>query len=183
MSCHNEAIETITKGIFTLEIFQDDSHTRPDKDMDCAGELIRVRDRLEDLTSRELIKRYGNIVFERIDNSDRWEKWYWTIDRDTWIKEWGKGKAGKDGAKKYAKGIVEMFDQWINGEIYGYVVSALVETDSDGDPDPNGEKEEKDSCWGFYGMDHVMKEGKSVLSDYVKQETEAQAFEAGAMAL
>jgi hypothetical protein len=39
------------------------------------------------------------------------------------------------------RGEVETMDQYISGEVYGFVVK-----DQDG--------EEQDSCWGFYGDDH-----------------------------
>lgn len=172
-----QPIETITDGNFKLEIFQDEYINRPDKDMDCAGELLQTRYRIDSDGPRELIRAHGNIVFEHIE-SDRCFHSYWVIDRKTWEKEWGKGKAGKDKAKAYADGMRKTFLQWMNGEIYGYVVS--VRTDGPCDCD---EWETKESVWGYYGMEDVMKEGKSVLDACIKEEKEVIDFEHNGMAL
>ena len=57
--------------------------------------------------------------------------------------------------QKVVKGLsgeVETYAQYLTGDIYGYVVK-----------DEKGE--EQDSCWGYYGMDAVLEEAKSVI-DY-----------------
>lgn len=48
----------------------------------------------------------------------------------------------------YLQGEVEIYDQYLRGDIYGFVA-----TDSTG--------EEVDSCWGFYDKDEMIKEAKS----------------------
>lgn len=56
-------------------------------------------------------------------------------------------------AEKAAKIIeleVEVYDQYLRGDVYGYVIV-----------DEN--ENELDSCWSFYGLDYVIKEGKDVL--------------------
>lgn len=47
--------------------------------------------------------------------------------------------------KKYLRGEVETYDQYLRGVVYGF---KIVEVDEDGD-----ETEVLDSCWGFYGDD------------------------------
>lgn len=54
------------------------------------------------------------------------------------------------------KGFVESWSQWLNGEIYGYVIE-----DSEG--------VEVDSCWGFIGHEHCETEAKEQLK-YFKSE-------------
>lgn len=44
---------------------------------------------------------------------------------------------GKEGAKKALNSVIETFNHWLYGEVYGYVIKF------------GGE--EIDSCWGFYG--------------------------------
>ena len=48
---------------------------------------------------------------------------------------------------------VEEYDQYLTGDVWGYVTSTV---DEDGDPD-----EEVDSCWGFYGFDYCVEEAKA----------------------
>lgn len=49
------------------------------------------------------------------------------------------------------RGEVEVYDQWLRGDVYGYVIE-----DQDGG-------EEEDSCWGFYGMDECLAEARGVV--------------------
>lgn len=50
---------------------------------------------------------------------------------------------------------VETYDQYLTGDVYGYVVEKL---DPDADEDDDGE--ETDSCWGFFGLDYAIGEGR-----------------------
>lgn len=67
---------------------------------------------------------------------------------------------------------VETLGQWMNGEVYGYVVEELhhykrAEVDADGNflagefTDAEDEWEETDSCWGFIGYDNVESEARA----------------------
>jgi hypothetical protein len=47
-------------------------------------------------------------------------------------------------------GEVKTFDQYLRGDVYGYVVT---------DPDGN----EVDSCWGLYGIEDAEQEARSAL--------------------
>jgi hypothetical protein len=65
---------------------------------------------------------------------------------------------GKDNLAKittWLEGEVETYDQYLRGEVYGYVVKQKV----------NGEWEEVDSCWGYYGEPegYVLEEARSVV--------------------
>lgn len=53
---------------------------------------------------------------------------------------------------------VELYDQWANGEMYGFVVEKRIDTD---------QWEEVDSLWGMYGVDYAMTEGKASIPDAV----------------
>jgi hypothetical protein len=50
----------------------------------------------------------------------------------------------------YLRSEVETYDQFISGQVYGYVVREAPTVDEDGD---EIEGDEVDSCWGFYGSD------------------------------
>jgi len=51
---------------------------------------------------------------------------------------------------------VKAYDQYLMGDVYGWALF-----DSDG--------VEVDSCWGYFGAEHVMKEAEEVLNSYVKK--------------
>jgi len=57
-------------------------------------------------------------------------------------KEWRLRKS----AKKAAEGHIKTWNEYLRGDVYGYVAE-----DADG---------ESDSCWGFYGMEYVLEEAK-----------------------
>lgn len=56
----------------------------------------------------------------------------------------------REQAVKTLQGEVELYDQYLTGDVWGYVVYG-----DDG--------EELDSCWGFYGYDYCEEEAKSML--------------------
>jgi hypothetical protein len=62
----------------------------------------------------------------------------------------------KDRVTEYLKGEVETYDQYLTGDVYGYRVFKVE----------NGEEEELDSCWGFYGEEECMSEGVGIM-DYL----------------
>ena len=70
------------------------------------------------------------------------------------------GKVRKGTAAMRAKtlkcliGEVATFDQYLQGDVYGYVIEV------DG--------EEKNSCWGFYGLEYAKQEATSAAQHYAK---------------
>ena len=50
----------------------------------------------------------------------------------------------KQAAQKWLEGEVEMYDQYLQGDVYGYIVDELLDEEDD-EWDENTE-----SCWGFY---------------------------------
>ena len=78
---------------------------------------------------------------------------YCTKDRAR--KEWG--RVYRQRALACLKGEIETLDQYLTGQVYGYVVR-----------DPQGE--ELDSCWGFYGdAENCMAEGEAVARHHEKE--------------
>ena len=57
--------------------------------------------------------------------------------------------------EKMKDGIIEMYEQWSNGDVYGYVIE-----------DSDGEEVEDGSCWGYYGTDDCESEAKSVIDHW-----------------
>jgi hypothetical protein len=97
-------------------------------------------------------------------------------------KEWGPPKEGEteeQWATRYLEGEVEEYDQYLTGDVHGYVIKEPSE-DWDEDEDDEDDKwtDTNESCWGFYGSDYCMTEAKSIVDhmaeqrDIVNRETE-----------
>lgn len=85
---------------------------------------------------------------------------------ETGRKEWGRVWRKKALACMVSE--VETYDQFLRGDVWGYIVE-----DEDGN--------NVDSCWGFFGHSHAEEEGKSALdhaqAEADKTETETQLAE------
>ena len=68
-------------------------------------------------------------------------------------KEWKK----REKARKAAEGLIETWNQYLSGEIYGY------ETES-----PSGEFIH--SCWNYYDKDEMIEDAKGEINYYIKQQ-------------
>jgi len=53
-------------------------------------------------------------------------------------------------AKSYLYGEVEEYDQFLTGDVWGYVIK-------------DEDDEEVDSCWGFYGLDYCREAAKEAV--------------------
>lgn len=65
--------------------------------------------------------------------------------RDTILREYSRKRLTsglRDLARRYARGEVEVYDMYLRGEVYGYILE-------------NKNGEEVDSCWGFFGLDTI----------------------------
>jgi hypothetical protein len=71
-------------------------------------------------------------------------------------------------------GELKDYDDFVRGEVYGYVVEKSETWRKDSDPDEERQDwEEVESCWGFIGeSEYALSEGKSVL-EYLKKDKEA----------
>lgn len=97
--------------------------------------------------------------------------------REDAIREFGKKvltKKVREAAEKCLRAEVETFAQYLRGEVYGFVVERVTK-DEDGDITNT---EELDSCWGFYGLECAIEEGKAAG----KHEVEAAAKESAEVA-
>ena len=52
----------------------------------------------------------------------------------------------------WLKGEVETYDQYLTGQVYGFTIS-----------EEEGDEDELDSCWGFYGLEHTTSEMESSM--------------------
>ena len=90
---------------------------------------------------------HSGVTISTVRNSDPWDTSYvgmiWTTLEK--VKETGIMPTGEETLESFAKDTlkaeVHMYDQYLTGEVYGYIVETL---------DENGEWEESDSCYGYY---------------------------------
>jgi len=52
--------------------------------------------------------------------------------------------------REYLINEVKVYDQFLTGDVYGYIIS-------------NDENDHIDSCWGFYGYDYCLNEAKAYI--------------------
>lgn len=93
--------------------------------------------------------------------------------------QWDAGQVGfvlvkkREGIRNVLKAAqchVETWNQYLSGDVYGVVVE-----------DPSGEQLE--SCWGFYGLDYAIGEGRSMAEGCKRQEDRVTAMERGMYAI
>lgn len=61
---------------------------------------------------------------------------------------------------------VSTYDQFLQGDVYGYVLSVQ---------DEKSYWLEKDSCYGFFGLDDILQEARSLLANYSRKETSCES--------
>jgi len=96
---------------------------------------------------------YSGIALSLSNNhypfNDRWDAGqlgFILVDRETALKEFGKKRLTeqlKQKIRQIIEGEIETYNQYLSGDIYGYVVG-------------RNNNEQIDSCWGFYGQDEVL---------------------------
>jgi hypothetical protein len=104
---------------------------------------------------------------------------YIYVTRADVLKEYSAKRLTKElraKAERILRDEVKTYAQFLEGDVYGYVIYEINEP-CDCDPEPwNGEcdctkhAEVVDSCWGYYGSDAALDEGKSMLKYYTDKE-------------
>ena len=96
----------------------------------------------------------------------------------------------EETARNAAEGLIETWNQYLSGEVYGYIIEKpnttyLISKEKfdrlkfendlatlEQEFDIEDEWEEVNSCWGFYGQDAAIDEAKSVIDSLTKNEKE-----------
>ena len=86
-------------------------------------------------------------------------------------KEW---KTKSQKAWKYARGLVETWNQYLSGDVWGYCIDEH-QTD---DPESEVIEESVESCWGFYGHKYAKEEGLSMLKCVAEKADEIPTLKA-----
>jgi len=85
---------------------------------------------------------------------------------------WGEGVDLKKIARDYCKA----WDQYLSGDVYGYMIDGPLEQKQDlcekcGHVQREYEEREVlDSCWGFYGLDYCIEEAKGMVDYQLNKE-------------
>jgi len=188
-----QAINTIKKNGFTVEIHYDEDAFSPREDDNMGimqlehsrynlpqeGESIDVPHQCNWQTFTRYMRRYyhATIVlpvwgYEHSGLTIRTGEGPYPC-RDQWdsglpgviyltqeklLEEYGEDTAeNRRTATNYLIGEVETYDQYLTGDVYGYVLK-----------DENGEI--LDSCWGFYGSESVEEESENILNYHIKEQ-------------
>lgn len=115
--------------------------------------------------------------------SCRWDSGcvgYAYIDKKEMLKEWGRKRWSEKLQQKAIDIInaeVEIYDQYLTGEVYGY----MIETE----PDEDGDTDEEGGCWNYYGCDHeksgLLASAREEIDYMIKYENEKQAKEVNSL--
>lgn len=180
-----DALEVFEVGDFKLAIYSDDDPQDP-RDNDNLGTMVswHRRARLGDRTIKS--SEFSNM--EELEASFEakiclplylYEHSGMTMRTWSFNDPWDSGQVGfiyatadvirknfgiaeitpevEDRVREILEAEVAEYDQYLRGDVYGYVL-----TGKDG--------EHVDSCWGFFGLEHVRGEAKSVLEAITKEE-------------
>jgi hypothetical protein len=74
-----------------------------------------------------------------------------------------KKRAGFRNIRKAAQSLVDEWNQYLSGDVYGYV----IESDGEG---------HEDSCWGFYGLEYCKTEAKAAVHGVAVSIAKAEAL-------
>ena len=175
-----DAIEQFEVGKFTVKIYQDEDAQNPRTEWDNFGKMVCARrrynlgdeqmspDEIEEITLRSdvlylnlYLYEHSGITMSTTGFSCPWDSGQVGIiyvDRDMVFKEFGTRRFTKKLKYKVSQLLrheVKAYDQYLTGDVYGYVVE-----DEDG--------ENLDSCWGFYGFEYCKQEAESAAQYQVR---------------
>lgn len=197
------AIETIEHKGFTIKIYQDTDAESPREwenvgtmycehrrytlgDKDAENPFVEneetgkweLRDDIAVALPLYLIDHSG-LGMSVSDYNDSWDSGQVGViyaTKDKVKKEYGDGPDAVERAKNYMKGEVKTYDDYLRGNVYGYVVE-------------DAEGNHIDSCWGFFPDDmtgkqwsflgslaYMIDEAKSAIDNERETEKESEAM-------
>lgn len=122
------------------------------------NKIRELRDELIDkhyLMLPLFVYEHGGMTMRTGSFGDRWDSgqvgWVYLSNGDI-VKEWGAGFDALDKAKNCLESEVATYADYLEGQVYGYVLEA-----EDG--------EQLESCWGCYGRDYVEEEARSAAEE------------------
>lgn len=147
----------LENGLYTRTVTADYSQNKPYKE-----QMSKYRQRRREIVQKLLDQYYIMLPLALIDHSGismyigsgahacdpgGWDSgqvgWIYCTKKKA-VEEWGKKTCTRTviaAAEKYLKGEVEEYDQYLTGDVYGYIVE-------------DEEGVQLDSCWGMFGFDY-----------------------------
>ena len=192
-----KAIETKHIGKYELKIFQDESPESP-RTWDNIGTMVCFHGRYnlgdkhdyrdEDYSGWQEMKEaiIENENVHTILPLYLYDHSGITMNTTGFSCGWDSGQVGwifvsKDKVKKegvdeskveeYLMGEVDTYDQYLTGDVYGFVISEMSTCDQG-----HVHLKEVDSCWGFYGEDACMEEAESVINHLIKNDLHEESL-------
>lgn len=183
----NEAVKIVRKNNYAVCVYPDNDPSSP-REWDNLGKLfLKTRsvwrtECTEDDVREAVVKlpvykyEHSGIALSTSNASypfnDRWDSClagYIIATREDILKEFNAKRLTaklKDKAVEILKNEVEIYSQYINGEVYGFKVFSGID---DGVPDEEIEEvgTEEDSCWGFYSIKDALEEGLEYVPETV----------------
>ena len=172
-----------TRNGYTMRILTDDDPDSP-ANWDNLGEIAYSsnhytlgtehvsRDRLDEIGERIQSGEYiGLPVFAYVHGAatistspfscpwDSGQSGFVYCTREKALAEWGNTPDYEANAIRVLSGEVETFDEYLQGDVYGYTI-----TDAHGDI--------VDSCWGFYGIEFAKEEAQAALKYWATKQGE-----------
>jgi hypothetical protein len=146
--------------------YQDEQYEKTGKwdDMDTA-DLYKLIEEKGTIISTLYLYDHSGITISMGSFSCPWDSGpvgYIYMTKETVLKEWGEGEEAYERARNCMKGEVEVYDNYLTGEVYSFKIE-----------DPDGE--EIDSCSGYYGNDgkeDMIKECQNTIDYYIKKKEE-----------
>jgi hypothetical protein len=178
----NDSIETFEKNGYKVTIERDFDAERPfEGDEECF--IVTTRNRYFEVEGPN-----GEYASDIGENLSEWEEEYDVFplqalihggvhlslaSLDHYYMGFDSGQIGfvvvkrdeTPDTRKYAEGMVETWNQYLSGDVYGFIIE-------------DGEGTDVDSCWGFYGLETVKQEAISAvpenppLTPYTEEEEE-----------
>ena len=143
------------------------SYNQEADDFDNMGEAIENLDKLPIIALPLFLYDHSGITMSCAPFSCPWDSGqvgfiYVPLERAR--HEWPRNEDEDDAAwrqrvESYLRNEVKVYDQYLTGDVYGYIVydgsSAVDDDDNDA--------EELDSCWGFFGEDSAIEAAKEYI--------------------
>ena len=181
---------------YSIEIIQDEHASNPRKEWDHLGTLAAFHrnydlgDKISFKTPEEVMEHieetkalslpvylydHGGLSVSTGSFNCQWDSGQLGVifvERERILKEYSVKKVSKQLKERilgYLKNEVEELNQYLQGDVYGYVIKKKHSCEKCA----SDISEEVESVWGFYGYENCLSEAKSVV-DYLTKEKDTE---------